>query len=129
MEELLHKDSVITEHGRYEGKTVEEIINKNRKAIFAMIKKGMRFNEEVLAMAHIKHIVHPPVVYTEIVHHDHKSNKKYEKDTAKIDDILKEINTLEHEGDNIPIEDEFSGEKYVGLEEAEEIAVEPEEID
>lgn len=127
--EILHKDSVIADHGRYEGKTVEDVLTKNRKAIFAMIKKGVMFDDEVLAMAHIKHVVHPSVVYTEIVHHDNKPTKKYEKDNAKLEDILKEINTLEHEGDNIPIEDEFTNEKIVGLEEAEEIAVEPEEID
>lgn len=127
--EVLHKDSVISDHGRYEGKTVEELVNKNRRAIFAMIKKGVIFDEEVLAMAHIKHVVHPTVVYNEIVHHDNTPKKKYEKDKAKLEDILKEINTLEHEGDNIPIEDEFNNDKMVSLDEAEDIAVEPNELD
>lgn len=127
--EILHKDSVITEKGRYKGKIVEEIINKNRKAIFAMIKKGIMFDDEVLEMAHIKKVEHPHTVTCEIERHSNKSHKKYEKDSAKLEDILKEINTLEHEGDNIPIEDEFNSEKTVGIEEAEDVAVEPNEID
>lgn len=127
--EILHKDSVITEHGRYEGKIIEEVVTKNRKAIFSMIKKGVMFDDEVLSMAHIKKIEHPHTVTCEIERHANKSNKKYEKDNAKLEDILKEINTLEHEGDNIPIEDEFTNETIVGIEEAEDVAVEPEEID
>ena len=127
--EILHKDSVISDHGRYEGKTVEEVVNKNRTAIFTMIKKGVMFDDEVLSMAHITKTEHAHTAYCEIEKHINRSNRKYEKDTAKIDEILNELNTLEHDGDNIPIEDEFSGEKYVGLEEAENIGVEPTELD
>ena len=126
--EILHKNSVITEHGRYEGKSVDEVITRNRKAIFSMIKKGVMFDDEVLSIAHIKKIEHPHTVTCEIERHANKSTKKYEKDTAKIDEILKEINTLEHEGDNIPIEEEFNTEKMVSLEEAENIAEEPKEL-
>jgi len=87
------------------------------------------FDDEVLSMAHITKTEHPHTVYCEIERHTNRTNRKYEKDTAKIDEILKEINTLEHDGDNIPVEDEFATERYVGLEEAENIAAEPAETE
>ena len=92
--DVLTLDSTIETTGRYNGKTVREILEKNRGDIMKLIKKGFRFDEEVLAAAHIKKTERERRSYNVIVDHD-KNNKTYEKDTASMKEILKQINTID----------------------------------
>ena len=93
--DVLHLDSVIETAGRYKGKTVQDVIDKKKSAIFQLIKKGVMFDDEVLKICNITKTIRDVRVYNVIVEHE-KSTKKYEKDTASIKEIMKEINTLEY---------------------------------
>lgn len=99
---ILHYDSVIESEDKYNGKLVSELIGKG--SIFQMLKKGYRFDDEVLEAAHITHKIRDEK--TEIIISDHaKQTKTYEKDTAPLKEILKQIETLENDDYKEDIED------------------------
>lgn len=93
-ENILHYDSVIESTDKYNGKKVSDLIEK--KSIFQMIKKGYRFDEEVLKMSNITHTIRDHKIDLVIVDHE-KDTKKYKKDTATLKEIIKEIDTLEYD--------------------------------
>ena len=101
--EILNKKSVIELTGRYNGKTVEEVLNKNRKSIFTLIKKGLCFDDEVLKEAHITKTIRDRHAYYEFERHA-KDNKKYEKEKMSKDDVIKIVESLNN--DNIKYDDE-----------------------
>lgn len=92
MMEQLHLDSIIT-YRNFKNKTVEEILNSNKKLIFQMIKNdGYYFDDEVLARANITRKIRDVQVVQEIVKHDVDKNKgKLRKDTAPLSEVLKEV--------------------------------------
>lgn len=91
---ILHYNSVIESADKYNGKQVSNLIDKG--SIFQMIKKGYRFDDEVLKLSNITKTVRDR--HTELVVVDHeKDTKKYKKDTATLKEIIKEINTLEYD--------------------------------
>lgn len=94
-EKTLHLDSVIESADKYNGKEVSELAEK-KGVIFQMIKKGYRFDDEVLKMCHISHVIRDRKIEMVVVDHK-KDTKKYEKDTASYKDIVKEIDTLEYD--------------------------------
>lgn len=87
--------------GKHKGRSVNDILNIDKKEIFSLIKQGLSFDDEVLAIAGIKKSVRGVKVLQVFAEHE-KDNKKYEKETASLSKILKEIRTL----DNIPEIDE-----------------------
>lgn len=87
--------------GKHKGRSVNDILNIDKKEIFNLIKQGLLFDDEVLSIAGIKKSVRDVKVLQVFVEHE-KDNKKYEKETASLSKILKEIRTL----DNIPEIDE-----------------------
>lgn len=94
-ENILHYNSVIESADKYNGKQVSDLIDKG--SIFQMIKRGYRFDDEVLKLANITKTVHDHRVELVVVDHE-KDTKKYKKDTATLKEIIKEIDTLEYDG-------------------------------
>ena len=88
---IYHFDTVLQE-GRYKGKTVQEVFDKNKDTIFKLIKKyGYSFDDEVLAAAHITKTVSNHRTYLEWEHHSAENVKKLRKDTKSIEEILDEF--------------------------------------
>ena len=94
-ENILHYNSVIESADKYNGKQVSDLIDKG--LIFQMIKKGYRFDDEVLKLANITKTVHHHRVELVVLDHE-KDTKKYKKDTATLKEIIKEIDTLAYDG-------------------------------
>ena len=91
---VLHKNSEITT-GRYKGKTVNEVLEKDKKEIFYLIKKGVSFDDEVLSMSGITKKT-SNVRFSQVFVEHAKDNKIYEKDTASLSKILKELRTIDN---------------------------------
>lgn len=96
--EKIKLDSVIETGSRsVKGKTVQEIINGNRRYIFDMIKKyKLNFDDEVLKEAHISKTIRNRKIYQEEINVSRDRDatikpKKLKKDNKNIDDILDEI--------------------------------------
>ena len=83
--------------GKYKGKTVKYILENDKKEIFNLLKQGVSFNDDVLSLAGIKKNIRN-VKITQVFTEHKKDTKIYEKETASLSKILKEIRTL----DNIP---------------------------
>lgn len=75
----------------------EEDFDGAKQLVFEKIRAEIIPDEETLKHFRIKRIVHEPVisqiVFDRVTKND---NVVYKKDTAKLDKILKEINTLEN---------------------------------
>ena len=83
-------ESILPE-GRYKGKTVREVFDKNKSSIFKLIKRyGYSFSDDVLAEAHIRKISSEHHAYLEWEHHA-TDNKRLKKDTKTIEEILDEM--------------------------------------
>lgn len=96
--ELLHLNSTISSADKYNGKTVQDIIETAKKGtIFQLIKRGYMFDDEVLKLCNITKTIRDRRTYNVISEHAAKDTKKYKKDTATLKEILKEINTIERE--------------------------------
>ena len=93
--DILNLDSVLETNGRYNGKTVRQIVENNRNEIMRLIKKGYNFGNDVLEAAHIKKSESAHVISNVICEHEKKSGKVYEKDTATMKEILHDINTID----------------------------------
>ena len=95
-EKKITLDSIIKDD-----KTLGEFLNENfdeaKKWVFECIKEENIPDNDILRICRIKRIVHEPVI-TQVVFDRvvKKDNIVYKKDTAKLDKILKEINTLEN---------------------------------
>ena len=86
----------------YKNKTIEEIININRKYIFELIKKGYDFDDEVLMKCNIKKTIKNQTVKLEIAEHQ-KDDKVYEKETESLKNIIKSLLIIDNQ--NITYED------------------------
>lgn len=90
---IYHFDTELTD-GKYKGKTVKEVFNEDNKVIFKLIKKyKYSFDDEVLAAAGIKKMVHNVTFTNIIVDHDpvKQNGKKLKKDKKSLDEILDEM--------------------------------------
>lgn len=83
----------VLEEGRYKGKTVREVFDKDKSNIFKLIKKyGYSFSDDVLKSANITKIVRNREVKLEWPRHaPDKNAKKYRKDTKTLEQILDEF--------------------------------------
>ena len=99
--QTLNFNTVLTD-GKYNGKTVSEVFNKNPKFVFDTIKKwainginDKEFADEVLKEAKITKIVHSETIFQEnfCVNRDldETSYKKLKKDNKTIDQIIEEF--------------------------------------
>lgn len=89
----IYNFDTVFQEGRYKGKTVQEVFDKDKSNIFKLIKKyGYSFDDEVLAAAHITKIIRNHEVRLEWEHHvADKNSKKYKKDTKTVEQILNEL--------------------------------------
>ncbi len=88
---IFNFDSILPE-GRYKGKTVREVFDKNKGSIFKIIKRyHYSFSDDVLEAAHITKIEHEHHSYIEWEHHSAENMKKLKKDTKSLDEILDEM--------------------------------------
>lgn len=98
--QILNLDSIVT-LGKYNGKTVNEIIEKDRSAIVALSKKGLFFDDEVFAKARYTHIVNEAQFIMEIADRPKpKTIKPLKKDTENINKIIESLSTLENYSSN-----------------------------
>ena len=108
---ILSMDSVVEGINGYEGKTVRQLIEENRGTIFKLIKRGLRFDDEVLMNAHIIKTIRDERTYNVIAEHVKPSSKKvYKKETASYDEIVESLSVIdtyeENEDKKEDIEDE-----------------------
>lgn len=99
-------NTILTE-GKFKGKTVSEVFNKNKKFIFNTIKEwcinGIRdkeFSDDVLREANISKTIHSVNVISEttVVDKDNdgmKLQKKLKKDNKSFEQIVSEIENIE----------------------------------
>ena len=90
----LNLNSIITV-GKYNGKTVNEIIEEDRKAIIYLCQKGFYFEDEVFKKARYKHIIRDEKIIFEFVDKiKQKPQKIYKKDTENIKNIIEGLSTI-----------------------------------
>jgi hypothetical protein len=63
--------------------------------IFNLIKKGLRFDDEVLKEAHITKTIRDVRINNCDIEHKPIKNKEYTKETESLKNILKSINTID----------------------------------
>lgn len=96
MEIKLGMDDVVNV-GKNNKKTVSELVPLKGE-IFNLIKKGFEFDDEVLEKAHIKKIIRDVQFKNVVVMHEQEKNKdKYVKESESLKTILKSLNTLENQ--------------------------------
>lgn len=99
----------VFDRGRYEGKTVREVIEKDRKKIIALSKEGFYFDEEVLKFARFTRTVRDEKIIYEFV--DKKpfvDKKKYTKDSIeKTKKFIQDLSVLDDNKYNLDKEDEI----------------------
>lgn len=89
----LNLNSII-DNGVFKNKKVIDIVNNNKKDIFKLVKEGLYFDDEVLALAGIKKTIKNVKTSIQIVEHS-KDTKVYEIDKTPLQKILKEISTID----------------------------------
>lgn len=98
---ILSMDSLIEGINGYEGKTVRELIEENRSNIFKLIKRGLRFDDEVLKEAHITKTIRDERTYNVIAEHSKPSAKKiYKKETASYEEIVESLSVIDNYEEN-----------------------------
>lgn len=83
----------IIQRGKDKGRKVSDIISKDRKRVFGLIREGFQFDDEVLSAAGIKKTIREEKTVTQIVTHE-KDNRVYQKDTMRLDRIISELLTV-----------------------------------
>ena len=115
-ERIYSLDSVLDGINGYENKTVRDVIDEGNgnKEIFKLIKRGYRFDDEVLSECNISREIRDEKVYLEIAHHiGAKHSKTLKKDTADYEEIVESLSHVEveeeqtSEEENDDIEDFF----------------------
>ena len=101
-------DSVLNGINGYENQTPAELIDKSgSRDIFKLIKKGYRFDDNVLTEAHIAREIRDEKVYWEIASHlQPKTKKELKKDTAAYDEIVESLSHVEIEEEPQKTEEE-----------------------
>ena len=108
---ILSMDSVVEGINGYEGKTVRQIFEENRNSIFKLIKRGIRFDDEVLKEAHITKEIRDEKTYNVIVDHVKPSSKKvYKKETASYDEIVESLSIVDAYEENISKKEDIDDE-------------------
>lgn len=93
-------DSVLNGINGYENKTIRDVIDEGNgnKEIFKLIKRGYRFDNEVLSECNISREIRDEKVYLEIAHHiGTKPSKAFKKDTAAYEEIVESLSHVEVE--------------------------------
>lgn len=114
-EKIYSLDSVLNGINGYENKTVRDVIDEGNgnKEIFKLIKRGYRFNDEVLSECNISREIRDEKVYLEIAHHaGSKSSKIFKKDTAGYDEIVESLSHVEVEEETKSDENEEEFEEF-----------------
>ena len=99
-EKFYSLDSVLDGINGYENKTVRDVIDEGNgnKEIFKLIKRGYRFDDEVLSECNISREIRDEKVYLEIAHHaGSKPSKALKKDTAAYEEIVESLSHVEVE--------------------------------
>lgn len=91
--EILSLDSIIKK-GKFNGKTVNQIIENDRKEIINLVKKGYSFSDEVFEKAKFKHQVRDNNIVLEVVDKPKTVNKPLNKDTEKLENIIESLSTI-----------------------------------
>lgn len=63
--------------------------------IFNLLKKGFRFDEEVLKEAHITKTIRDVKINNCAIEHKAPKDKEYEKETESLNSIIKSLNTID----------------------------------
>ena len=108
-------DSVLEGINGYEKKTVRQVIDEGNgnKEIFKFIKRGFRFDDEVLEECRISREISDEKAYWEVAHHNgSKSVKPLRKDTAKYDEIVESLSHVEVEDEQQDSEEEDEMEEF-----------------
>lgn len=93
--EVLTLNSIINK-GKYKGKTISEIIDIDRKEMINLFKKGYYFDDEVMEKSRFKRVIRDVKCENVIAEHLKKDTKVYTTDTKNINEILKDILTLDN---------------------------------
>ena len=107
-------DSLLEGINNYEDKTPRELIEKNgSKDIFKLIKRGYRFDDEVLKEANIlKEIRDEHVVNEFVPRRNNTPKKEFKKDTAKYEEILESLSYIEVDDEEQKSEEEEDMEEF-----------------
>lgn len=107
-------NSILTGINGYENQTPADLIEKSgSRDIFKLIKRGYRFDDEVLTEAHIAREIRDDRVYWEIASHTQpKSKKELKKDTAAYDEIVESLSHVEVEEEEPKNEEEEELEEF-----------------
>lgn len=114
-EKIYSLDSVLSGINGYENKTVRDIIDEGNgnKEIFKLIKRGYRFDDEVLSECNISREIRDDRVYLEIAHHSSgKPSKTLKKDTAAYEEIVESLSHMETEEEQKNEEEEDEIEEF-----------------
>jgi len=96
MDKIYTMDDVISV-GKNDKVMVSDLVEKKGE-IFKLIKNGFLFDDEVLEKAHIKKIIRDVQFKNVVVMHEQEKNKdKYVKESESLKTILKSLNTLENQ--------------------------------
>lgn len=108
-EKIYYMDSPLDGINGYEGKTVRDVIaeGNGNKEIFKLVKRGYRFDDDVLKACRISRTVRDEEVYWEIAKHSQaKPNKPLKKDTANYEEIVESLSHIEVEDEEKTEEEE-----------------------
>lgn len=109
--EVLTLNSIINK-GKYKGKTISEIIDIDRKEMINLFKKGYYFDDEVMEKSRFKRVIRDVKCENVIAEHLEKDTKVYTTDTKNINEILKDILTLDNTYKDAYEEDSDDTEEY-----------------
>lgn len=109
--EVLTLNSIINK-GKYKGKTISEIIDIDRKEMINLFKKGYYFDDEVMEKSRFKRVIRDVKCENVIAEHLEKDTKVYTTDTKNINEILKDILTLDNTYKDVDEKDSDDTEEY-----------------
>lgn len=82
--------------GEFKGKTIQTIIDNNKKDLFKLCQLGYQFNEEVYDYAGYKHTIRDINAYNQIIDNKcKKEDKVYPKESESLYKILRNLLTIE----------------------------------
>lgn len=84
-------------YGRIKGKTPRQLIEKNKRKIFDLIKNGFSFDDDVLKNAGITKKITNVRVYNSFCDHYSGETKKMPKERLSYDRIMEELSMTDAE--------------------------------